>query len=58
MARGEELPFLADPWKKKPLMRSQGHSAFDVPVQIAEAWIVLTGRGQAGATWEVLEEGI
>ena len=50
---------MADPWKKKkPLMRSQGHSAFDVPVQIAEAWIVLTGRGQAGATWEVLEERI
>lgn len=35
---------MIDPWKKA-LMRAQGQSAFDVPTQITEAWMLLTGRG-------------
>lgn len=56
MGEGGAAPSWADPWKKA-LMRAQGQSAFDVPTQITEAWMLLTGRGQAGATWWVLEEG-
>ena len=34
--------------EKKPRMMDQGQSAFDVPVRITEAWMLLRGRGQAG----------
>lgn len=42
---------------KNPQMTGQGQSAFDVPVQITEAWMLLIGRGQASRVGGLLEEG-